>query len=314
MNGASEHGFLLIDAIVTTAVVVIALASAGTFFLGNLTPAVASATLDVEAALDETRETAMAMDTATVVFTAGRAGHGFTARVYERTPGDPSFRARNGPVHASRTASVSETVAPLGVPGFALSMDRRGSVTGYTRFNPSDTTFARVACPSSNAFRLTIDDRRETRAVTVPCALALSTTAALAVATPQAAIVPVPQVAGTCPATSPCTPAPLVPGSATCPSDYTPDTTTLGRCASAACPPGFNGVPPVCIADVNPTPTPKPSTLPLYRVSIQGCGTVETSRIDSVSNVQRDADGNLFFSYDDAYGMSQTHICSAREP
>jgi hypothetical protein len=308
MKDERERGFLLMDVLIVTAIVAIAVASAGTFYLGNLTPAVAAATIDVNAAIDETRTAAMAMDAATVVFSSGDAGRGFSVRVYERVPGDPRFLPRNGPAHESATASVSESAAPLGTPGFALSMDRRGNVTGYKNFGPSDTVFTRVVCPAANTFRLTIGDGRETRTVTVPCALALTTTGALTVATPQAALVQTPQPAGTCPATSPCTPAPLVPGSAACPSGYTPDATAPGLCDPASaptCPPGSTGLPPACTPPIGATPTP----LPLFDVAIAGCGSVKTSDVQSVSALQHDSDGMPFVTYADASGIVQTHLC-----
>ena len=318
-----ERGFLLLDVIIVTAIVAITVIASATFFLGNLTPAVATATIGVGAAIDETRAAATASDSATIVFSTGFDGRGFTARVYDGTPGGVLFRSRTGPLHESATVAVSEIAAPLGDPGFAFGIDRRGNVTGYKNFNASDTAFTRVACPASNAFRIAVADRRETRTVSVPCAAAANSAVAQSIATAPPARAGSPQPAGTCPATSPCTPMPIVPGSATCPAGYAGDTISRGLCdpiASATCPPGSTGTPPVCIIATNPTPTPAPTAtatpalLPLYPVAVSGCGIVHTSDVESVSIIHDREDGTQFVTYADATGSTSTQVCGARVP
>lgn len=304
MERYRERGYTLLEVIVVVGMLAVVLGSLGYFFLGNATPAVASAATDILAAIDEARQTANSFDSATLVFTPN--GAGFTARVYERTPGDAAFRARNGLEHASNVA-LRETAGPLGTPGFAFGMDSHGRVTGYKNFQPADTTFSPQSCPVGRKFALNLSYDGEQRVLSVPCALSLSSVTAVVNEVATAGSSPTPQPAGSCPPTSPCTPTPIAGVSSQCPANYIADQTVRGQCTLAVCPPGSVGTPPFCNVPF-PTPTPGPSSLPLTVVSIKGCGAVRTSDITSVS-LQSDANGSQYVTYLDAFGAMQNHYC-----
>jgi prepilin-type N-terminal cleavage/methylation domain-containing protein len=265
MRARYEAGFTLVETIVVTAIVALIAGTAGTFFLAGATPAVATANRDVVAAFDEARRTAIAFDAATLVFAPAPSGSGYSARVYERTPGDPAFRPRNGPAFDS-TVTIGETASPLGAPGFAFTIDGHGNIAALANYSVSGSDFVNRACPPSGAFTLQLTYAHDERTVTIPCAIGTSSAAALALETPPAALVPAPAPAQTCPATSSCAFAPVAPAAgATCPAGLTPDPATPGLCDATApppagtCPPGFTGTPPNCaqmLGQVTPTPAP----------------------------------------------------------
>ncbi len=270
MRRACEAGFTLIEVLVVAAIVAIAAGTLGTFFLAGASPAVASAGRDVTAAFDEGRRAAIAFDAATVVFVPARSGSGYSARVYQRYPGDPQFRARNGPAYDS-TVTISETAAPLGAPGFAFAIDAHGTVTGFANFAPDATNFTSRPCPASGAFMLQLVYERDMRTIAVPCRLPLGAGAPAVYETPAAAWIPTPAPGATCPSPGECALALVAPppGGATCPPGYTADTTTPGLCDAAAapspappsatCPPGYTGTPPLCAVDANPPPASTPA-------------------------------------------------------
>jgi type II secretory pathway pseudopilin PulG len=236
---AREAGFTLLEILIVTGVIVLIAGAAGTFFLGGATPAVASAQRDIVAALDETRQTAIAFDTASLVVMPAPAGSGYRARVYARTPADADFRARNGPSYDS-TVALAETAAPLGTPGFALTFDGHGNVTGLARFAPGAATYATFACPGTGAFALRLSDEHQVRTVDVPCRLDASAATPVAFSTPPAAATPVAVASPTCPSTAGCSRGVLLPPA-------TPPT----------CPPQSTGSFPNCILlPVVPTPVP----------------------------------------------------------
>lgn len=246
-----EAGFTLIEVLVVTGIVATIALAAGTFFLAGATPAVAAAGRDVRAAFAEARRTALAFDTATVVFAPARNG-GYSARVYERSPGDSGFAPRNGPTYDS-TVTNGEIAAPLGAPGFAFALDSRGAVTGYANFSAAATTFASVACPPGGAFVLRLAHATQVQTVRVPCAIAVSGTTPAAVETPAADPLPVASAAPTCPAGAACTPALFTPAPpAPCPPGDAPDPVTPGVCD----PP--DGDPPSGVAGATP-PASAPS-------------------------------------------------------
>jgi prepilin-type N-terminal cleavage/methylation domain-containing protein len=263
-----ELGFTLIEVIVVTAIVVIVAGTLGTFFLAGASPAVASAGRDVSAAFDEARRTAIAFDAATVVFAPAQSGTGYSARIYQRFPGDPAFQPRNGPTYDS-TVTIDETASPLGAPGFAFTVDAHGSVTGFANFTADATTFAGRPCPASGAFTLHLAYERDVRIITIPCALPLNSATPVAFETAAPALSPLPAPSQTCPSSETCTLARVTPpaGGATCPSGYTPDPSSPGLCdvvatpsptpSAAACPPGYLGQPPLCT--VIPVPSPAPT-------------------------------------------------------
>ena len=270
MRRGSEAGFTLIEVLVVAAVVAIMAATMGTFFLAGASPAVASAGRDVTAAFDEARRAALAFDAATVVFVPARSGSGYSARVYQRYPGDPQFQARNGPAYDS-TVTISETAAPLGAPGFAFAIDAHGAVTGFANFAPDATSFTIRPCPASGAFALLLAYERDTRTIAVPCRLPASAGAPAAYETPAAAWVPTPAPGATCPSPTGCALGLVTPppGGAACPPGYSADATSPGLCDAAAapspappsatCPPGYTGTPPLCAVDANPAPVSTPA-------------------------------------------------------
>jgi prepilin-type N-terminal cleavage/methylation domain-containing protein len=220
-----EGGFTLIEVIVVVAIVALAAGAAGTLFLAGASPAVAVAARDVDAAFDEARQTALDFDAATLVFAPLSAG-GYSARIYQRLPGDPEFAARNGPTYDS-AVSIGETAAPLGAPGFAFGIDSRGAVTGYANYVAGATSFAVRGCPANGSFSLRLAYVRDVRIVAIPCALGSSAVAPIAFATPPPAYTPAPLPNETCPADRTCslvlvTPAP------------TPATTTAPGCLPGA--------------------------------------------------------------------------------
>ncbi len=274
----SEHGFTLIETIIVAAIVVVVAGSLGAFFLAGASPAVASAGRDVSAAFDEARRTAIAFDAATVVFAPAQNGTGYSARVYQRFPGDPAFRPRSGPAYES-TVTINETAAPLGAPGFALTVDNHGAVTGFANFAAHATTFAGHPCPASGAFTLRLAYERDVRIITIPCRLLLTSATPVAFETPPLAVSPLPAPSQTCPSTETCSLALVTPpsGGATCPPGYIPDASP-GVCdlvtpppppplpppsattpaGPATCPPGYSGIAPNCVFPLpSPTPTQK---------------------------------------------------------
>jgi prepilin-type N-terminal cleavage/methylation domain-containing protein len=266
MRRRSEAGFTLIEMIVVTAIVVIAVGTIGTLFLAGASPAVASAGRDVGAAFDEARRTAIAFDAATVVFAPAQSGSGYHARVYARMPGDPAFAARNGPTYDS-TVAISETAAPLGTPGFAFAIDSHGTVTGFAHFVAGQSNGTSYPCPAGGAFALRLVYASDVRTVMIPCRLPLSSSSPLAVETPPQAPSSLPFSVATCPGIETCTLALITPPPASCPPGYTADATTPGICdaavaptpiAPATCPPGLAGQPPDCRLAGIPTPTPHP--------------------------------------------------------
>jgi prepilin-type N-terminal cleavage/methylation domain-containing protein len=274
MRARNEAGFTLLETIVVAAIVALIAGTAGTFFLAGATPAVASANRDVDAAFEEGRRTALAFDAATVVFAPAASGSGYSARVYQRTPGDAAFQARNGPAFES-TVAIAETAAPLGAPGFAFTIDSHGNVAALSGYTVNGSGYVNRACPSSGAFTLQLTYAHDARSVTIPCTLGTSSAATLALETPPAAAVQTPSPAATCPATATCTLANVSgPPAATCPSGLTADPVTPGLCdapvaapsapaSGVTCPSGYTGTPPNCIRLYVPaTPTVAPASTP----------------------------------------------------
>jgi prepilin-type N-terminal cleavage/methylation domain-containing protein len=273
----SDAGFTLIELLVVVGMLVVVIATLGVFFLGGPTPAVASATRDINAAFGEARETATAFSEATVVFTP--AGTGYSARVYREMPGNGAFQVVNGPTYDS-TVSIAETAAPLGTPGFAFRVDSRGSVTGYQHYTPGDTTFTMRTCPPSGAFTLALAYANQKQTVTIPCTLSLSSVTIGATVTPAPSATTTPYAAGTCPPSESCVVA-LAAFNATCPPGYTPDGTQPNVCdsptpapiptatsapssvvAPPSCPSGYGGTYPNCSA--NAAPTAQPHVIQMY--------------------------------------------------
>jgi prepilin-type N-terminal cleavage/methylation domain-containing protein len=276
MRARNEAGFTLLETIIAVAIVALIAGAAGTLFLAGATPAVAAANRDVVAAFDEGRRTALAFDAATVVFAPAVTGSGYSARVYQRMPGDSAFQPRNGPTFDS-TVAIAETAAPLGAPGFAFTIDSHGNVAALSGYTVNGSDYVNRACPASGAFTLQLTYAHDARSVTIPCTLGASSAGTLAEETPPAAIVPTPGPAGTCPSANGCVHAGLLgPPSATCPPGLIADAATPGLCdgsvstptpavPSSTCPPGFTGTPPNCVtffSQVTPTPTPVPTALP----------------------------------------------------
>jgi len=274
MHGRGQDGFTLVELVVVVALVALVAASAGTFFLGGASPAVATASRDLTAALDEARATASAFDAASVVVTPALAGSGYRARVYQRFPGDPSFAPRNGPTYES-TVSIAETAAPLGAPGFALTFDAHGAVLGWTNLVGAGTTSAASRpCPSAGAFVLQLRYERDAQQLTIPCRLGPSGAAPVLWATPPPAAAPSPVGTGTCPGDQTCTLAVVTPapGGGSCPPGYTPDPSSPGLCdptplpssgpsagPAPTCPPGSSGTFPNCAPNAAPTPSSVPA-------------------------------------------------------
>jgi prepilin-type N-terminal cleavage/methylation domain-containing protein len=262
----AERGFTLIEVLVTVAIVALVAAAAGTLFLAGASPAVAAATRDVHAAFAEARRTAAAFDAATVVFAPRPAG-GYSARVYERIPGDPGFRARSGPAYES-AVTIAETAAPLGPPGFAFAVDRRGNMSAYVHFRADLPATAPVACPAAGAFVLRLALASQTAGVNVPCNLPSSATAAATFATPPAFASAVPATPAACPSGAACAllpPAPPAP--AVCPPGDAPDSLVPGLCDPlATASPAFvqNATPP---AGPSAAPTPAGTASPALCVA-----------------------------------------------
>jgi prepilin-type N-terminal cleavage/methylation domain-containing protein len=258
-----EAGFTLIELLVVTAIVATIALAAGTFFLAGATPAVASAGRDVNAAFAEARRTALAFDVATVVFVPGRSG-GYSARVYQRFPGDAGFAPRNGPTYDS-TVTIGETAAPLGAPGFAFAIDSRGTVTGYANFSPTAAAFATRACPAGGAFVLRLSYATQVQTVTVPCALTPSGASPVAFETPAAPATAAPLAAPTCPGPSACSLADVPPPpAAACPAGDVPDPASPGLCDPSSLPPGSGGAPATAPAALPTSANPNPP--------VAGCG------------------------------------------
>ena len=262
----------MLETVVVTGIVALIAGAAGTLFLAGATPAVASANRDVVAVFDEGRRTAEAFDAATVVFAPAISGSGYTARVYTRTPGEAAFQPRNGPAFES-TVAIAETAAPLGAPGFAFTIDSHGNVAALADYAVNGSDYVKRACPSSGAYTLELTYAHDTRSVTVPCTLGVSSTAALTLEMPPAASSSAPLAAATCPGTETCTLANLAgPPAASCPAGLTADPTIAGRCDApvstptapatvSTCPPGSTGTPPNCISPIiQPTPTAAPTS------------------------------------------------------
>ena len=262
MKGRYEDGFTLIEVLVTVAIVAIVALAAGTLFLAGASPAVAAAARDVDAAFAEARRTALAFDAATVVFRP-RPGGGYDARVYERSPGDPAFRARNGPAYESAVA-IGETAAPLGAPGFAFAIDRRGNVTGYAHFSADAGPPAPVVCPATGAFVLALTRAAQSVTVAVPCVLAPSATTVAVYASPPAFATAVPATPGACPSDASCALVPpSPPAPPLCPPSDAADPVVPGLCDPVAT------APPQTVQ--NSTPPPAPSASPTVAASPAPC-------------------------------------------
>jgi len=263
---AGEDGFTLIETIVVTAIVAIVAATLGTFFLAGASPAVASAGRDVSAAFDEARRTALAFDAATVVFAPAQSGTGYSARVYARAPGDAAFQARSGPGYDS-AVTISETASPLGAPGFAFTIERGGTVTGYAGFVAGQTAFTSRPCPPGGAFTLQLTDARDVRTVAVPCRLGASAATPVALETAAAAFTPTPFPVATCPSNVACNIAFLgsAPAAPPCPPGYTLDTTQSGLCDAAPIPTTApsNAAPPVAMPSATLPVSAPSATLPV---------------------------------------------------
>ena len=206
-----EDGFTLIEMIVVTAIVIVVAGTLGTFFLAGTTPAVASAQRDVSAAFDEARRTAIDFDAATVVFVPAPSGKGYSARVYQRVPGDPDFRVRNGPDYAS-SVTISETASPLGAPAFAFAVDSSGAVTGFANFVAGASAYVARPCPASGAFTLQLAYASDTRSVAIPCSLGPSGASPVAYETPAPAFTATPYPVPACPTGVSCSLAAVPPG------------------------------------------------------------------------------------------------------
>lgn len=243
-----EDGFTLVEILVVTAIVVIVTGTLGTFFLAGASPAVASAGRDVTAAFDEARRTALAFDAATVVFTP--SGSGYRARVYERVPGDPAFRARNGPDYESGVA-ISETASPLGAPAFAFAVASSGAITGFANFVAGANAYAARACPASGTFTLHLAYERDVRIVAIPCLLAPSSTAPPAFETPAPAYSPTPFPLPTCPAGVTCSLVAIVPAP--------PPSPPAGNATPTAPPSAIPTAAPTAAPSVEPTAAPTPA-------------------------------------------------------
>ena len=259
-----EAGFTLIELIVVTAIVIVVAGTLGTFFLAGASPAVAAAERDVDAAFDEARRTAIDGDAATVVFTPLTGASGFSARVYQRMPGDPQFRPRNGPQDTSASVTVGETASPLGAPAFAFAVDAGGAVTGFANFVAGAAAYTARPCPSSGAFTSLLAYERDTRNVSIPCALAPSAATPVAWQTPAPAFTTTPFPAAACPSGVTCalTGVSAAPG-ATCPPGYTADAGVPGLCDAVVAPPPAPTATPGGVPDPSPAPaatgTPAPS-------------------------------------------------------
>jgi prepilin-type N-terminal cleavage/methylation domain-containing protein len=247
-----ESGFTLIELLVVVGLIVVVLATIGTFFLGGPSPAVASAARDIGAVFDEARETATAFDAATVVFSP--TVNGYSARVYRAMPGTPTFAAVNGPTYDS-TVTIAETAAPLGAPAFAFRVDSRGTVTGYQNFDPSSATFTERACPAAGNFILALAYARQRRTIDIPCVISLAMNAPALTVTPAPATSAPPDVPGTCAPSQACT-ASLPPFTATCPPGDTPDATQPNVCDMPTPAPSMTPT------DVPASPTPPPAITP----------------------------------------------------
>jgi prepilin-type N-terminal cleavage/methylation domain-containing protein len=265
VKGRHEDGFTLIEVLVTVAIVAIVALAAGTLFLAGASPAVAAAGRDVDAAFAEARRTALAFDAATVVFTP-HPGGGYGARVYERAPGDPAFRARNGPAYESAVA-IGETAAPLGAPGFAFAIDRRGNVTGYAHFSPDAAPPAPVACPPAGAFVLALTRAAQSVTVAVPCALAPNASAVAAFASPPTFATAAPATPAVCPSGASCVLVPpLPPAPPVCPPADAPDPVVPGLCDPLAT------APPQTAQNSTPPPTPSASPAALTSPALCAAG------------------------------------------
>jgi type II secretory pathway pseudopilin PulG len=205
MTRSGDDGFTLVETAVVVGIAALVIAAIGVRSLAGPSVAVAAAADGVVAAFDEARRTAIALDAATVVVAPRAAGNGFAVRVYRRIPGDPAFAPANGPDDES-DVSAAEDAAPLGPPGFAFSIDRRGGVTGYAAFDPAAATFDRRACPASGAFAIELRSGPQQRHVTVPCTIALAggAPAVFFTAPPAVTPPPVPTPAIACASGAPC--------------------------------------------------------------------------------------------------------------
>ena len=191
MRARAERGFTLVETAVVVGIVALTIAAIGVRTLAGPSVAVAAAADGVVAAFDEARRTAIAFDAATVVVAPGAGGSGFGVRVYRRIPGDAAFAPANGPGYES-AVSATENAAPLGAPGFAFSIDHRGSVAGYAGFDPAAASFDRRACPSAGAFAIVLRAGAQQRTVTVPCTIALAENGPAVFTTAPPAVTPPP--------------------------------------------------------------------------------------------------------------------------
>ncbi len=255
MSERGDEGFTLIEVLVSVAIVALVAAAAGTLFLAGASPAVAAAGRDVSAAFAEARRTALAFDAATVVFAPRPAG-GYSARVYARIPGDPGFRAQDGPAYES-AVTIGETAAPLGAPGFAFAVDRRGNVSGYAHFSAGQPASAPVACPASGAFVLLLAQTTQSTTVSVPCDPATSATAVAATVSPPAFASAAPATPAGCPSGATCAlVAPSPPAPPPCPPGDVADAVVPGLCdpATPAPPETAQNATPPAAASSSPSP------------------------------------------------------------
>jgi hypothetical protein len=167
-----ERGATLVELIVVAGIAAALAGTLGAFSFAGPSTAVAAAVTGVSAAFDEARRTASAFGAATVVFAPAATGTGFSVRIYRRFPGDAAFAPANGPGYDSAVAA-EETVAPLGRPGIAFTIDHRGAVVGFAGFRPAATSFDRRACPAGGTFAVALRSGAQTRTLTDPvCDLA----------------------------------------------------------------------------------------------------------------------------------------------
>jgi hypothetical protein len=211
--------------------------------------------------------------------------------VYERVPGDPAFRARNGPDYES-TVAITETASPLGAPAFAFAVASSGEITGFANFVAGASAYAARACPTSGTFTLQLAYERDVRIVTIPCMLAPSSTGLPAFETPVAAFSPTPFPMRTCPAGVNCSLVPIVPA-----APPPPPSTAAPTAPPSASPTAAPSVAPTVAPTAAPTPAAPGQIIEQYSADADGFS-AHTSTLFANGSICDDDGCSLFGAID----------------
>ncbi len=228
-RASGDHGFSLIEIVITVAIVAMAVAAGVAVSLGARSFAVSTAAAEFDHLLDSARTIARETQGATLVFAPDAYGDGTEVRVLTAGP-NGTLVATTMPIVHTR-AAIEE--ASLGTTPFAFVVHASGSLGGRPGYRLGDSTASgEVGCPAAGTFHFVIRAAGAAAERLIPCRINLAATGPLAIATwPPAVIAPPPTPCG-----GPCQPStlPTPPSSSpTCPPNFTP---SPGGCAPSPAP------------------------------------------------------------------------------